>query len=197
MFNFYKNLFKMAKAKRKRRTRKSLSATGLMAKGKRRTRRTSKKRGLSEAFSPSQATASAKTLLGGAMGGFGYGIIKPQIDSATDNKLYQNGIVLGASFLISAVLKMDNVASGMIGGWASDMAKTIGGLNEMNDTDYSSGMDEPEYLDEMGEPMYLADDGNFYYLDEMNEDEMMDEMGEPVYLADSNFYPEYVNTSHY
>jgi len=203
MFNFYKKLFGMATRKRKSRKRKSNLRSGgaLMSKGRRRTTRR-KKGALSEAFSPAQATASAKTMLGGAMGGFGYGIIKPSIDSATDNKLVQNGIVLGLSFVASAVLKMDSVSSGIAGAWGHEMSKKFSGLAEMNDHDYADddSLDEDdEFMDEDGNPMYLADDGQFYYLDEMNEDDFdgLDEMNDaPVYLADS-IYPDYVNTSHY
>jgi len=204
MFNFYKKLFGMATRKRKSRKRKSSLRSGgaLMSKGRRRTTRR-KKSGLSEAFSPAQATASAKTMLGGAMGGFGYGIIKPSIDSATDNKLVQNGIVLGLSFVASAVLKMDSVSSGIAGAWGHEMSKKFTGLSEMNDYDYADddSLDEDdEFMDEDGNPMYLADDGQFYYLDEMNDNDDIDTMDEmndaPVYLADS-IYPDYVNTSHY
>jgi len=203
MFNFYKKLFGMATRKRKSRKRKSSLRSGgaLMSKGRRRTTRR-KKGGLSEAFSPAQATASAKTMLGGAMGGFGYGIIKPSIDSATDNKLVQNGIVLGLSFVASAVLKMDSVSSGIAGAWGHEMSKKFTGLAEMNDHDYADddSLDEDEFMDEDGNPMYLADDGQFYYLDEMNDNDDIDTMDEmndaPVYLADS-IYPDYVNTSHY
>jgi len=201
MFNFYKNLFKMAKRKKTRRRSKGLHAGALMARGRRTKRITRKKRGgLSEAFSPATATATAKTMGGAALGGFGYGFVKPAIESATENKLYQNGILLGLSFLSSAVLKMDAVSAGIAGAWGYDMSRNMQGLAEMQDHEYSSTdlMDEPEYLDEMGEPMYLAADGNFYYMDEMQEmQEDDDDLSEPVYLADSNFYPEYVNTSNY
>lgn len=195
----------MATKKTKRPRRKSLGAGALMARGKRRKSRRSRKGGLSEAFSPAQATASAKTMLGGAMGGFGYGIIKPSIDSATDNKLVQNGIVLGLSFVASAVLKMDSVSSGIAGAWGHEMSKKFTGLAEMNDYNYadedSLNEDDCDYMDEDGNPIYLADDGEFYYLDEMNEDDgdidSMDEMNDaPIYLADS-IYPDYVNTSNY
>jgi hypothetical protein len=204
MFNFYKKLFGMATRKRKTRKRKSSLRSGaLMSAGKRRTTRRKTKSGLSEAFSPAQATASAKTMLGGAMGGFGYGIIKPSIDNATENKLAQNGIVLALSFVASAVLKMDSVSSGIAGAWGHDMSKTFTGLNDMNDHDYadSDSLDEDdEFMDEDGNPMYLADDGEFYYMDEMNEDDSdsLDEMNDsPVYLADASLYPEYVNVSNY
>ena len=190
----------MATKRRKTRKRsKGLHAGALMARGKR-TRRRSRKRGLSEAFSPATATASAKNMLSGAIGGFGYGLLKPAIDGATDNALVQNGLPLAASFLASAVLKMDGVASGIAGAWGYDMSRKISGMAEMNDYVDGNVLDEPEYMDESGNPMFLADDGNFYYLDEMNEDEMMDEDGmsaAPVFLADGSFYPEYVNVSNY
>lgn len=187
------------KGKRTRRRSKGLHAGALMARGKR-TRRRSRKRGLSEAFSPATATASAKTMLGGAIGGFGYGLLKPAIENASDNTLVKNGIFLGASFLASAVLKMDNVSSGIAGAWGYDLSRQMQGLSEMNEYTDGDVLDEPEYLDEAGNPMFLADDGNFYYLDEMNEDEMLDDddlADGPVFLADAGFYPEYVNVSNY
>ena len=201
MFNFYKKLLNMAKKKKStRRRRRGLSGGALMARPHR--RRRSRKRGLSEAFSPATATASAKNMLMGAVGGTGYALIKPAVESATDNKIVKHGILLGASFLTSAVLKMDGISAGIAGAWAADTSKEVLGLADMNDTDFADDdvLDEPEYLDEMGNPMYLAEDGQFYYMDEMNEDDMMDEddlSAAPVYLADGGFYPEYVNTSNY
>jgi len=199
MFNFYKKLFQMAKKRRTRKRSLSSNVAGLSRRGVTRRRTTRRKRGLSEAFSPATATASAKGMVGGAIGGFGYGLIKPMIDSSTDSKLAQTGIALGLSFVASAVLKMDNISSGIAGAWGFDMSKQISGLQEMQDNEFADSdslNDEPEYLDEMGEPMFLANDGNFYYLDEMQDEDDMD-LGEPMFLADSNFYPEYVNTSRY
>lgn len=204
MFNFYKSIFKMATRKRKTRKRKTglHSQAGLSKRGATRRRRTKRKTGLGEAFSPAQATHSAKNMAGGAIGGFAYGFGKPAIDSATDNKLIQGLVVLGASFLASSVMKMDAVSSGIAGAWGADMSRKMQGLSEMNETEFADDdalSEEPEYLDEAGNPMFLAEDGNFYYLEEMNEDEE-DEHGaldEPTFLADGNFYPEYVNTSNY
>lgn len=189
----------MAKKRRTRKRSLSSNVAGLSRRGVTRRRTTRRKRGLSEAFSPATATASAKGMVGGAIGGFGYGLIKPMIDSSTDSKLAQTGIALGLSFVASAVLKMDNISSGIAGAWGFDMSKQISGLQEMQDNEFADSdslNDEPEYLDEMGEPMFLANDGNFYYLDEMQDEDDMD-LGEPMFLADSNFYPEYVNTSRY
>jgi len=191
----------MAKKKRTRRRSTGLNNSGMSARKTTRRRSTRRRKsGLSEAFSPATATASAKGMLSGAIGGFGYGVIKPSIDQATDNKLIRSGIALGLSFLSSAVLKMDNVSSGIAGAWGFDMSRQMQGLSEMEETEFADDemLDEPEYLDEDGNPMFLAEDGNFYYLEEMNEDEEEEPgMGEPMYLADGSFYPEYVNTSNY
>lgn len=205
MFNFYKKLFQMAKKRRTRKRSLSSNVAGLSRRGVTRRRTTRRKRGLSEAFSPATATASAKGMVGGAIGGFGYGLVKPMIDSSTDSKLAQTGIALGLSFIASAVLKMDNISSGIAGAWGFDMSKQISGLQDdsysMRDNEFAdsySMQDAPEYLDEDGNPMFLADDGNFYYLEEMQDEDDLDNMGEPMFLADAtNFYPEYVNTSRY
>lgn len=201
MFNFYKKLFRMAKKKRTRRRSTGLNQSGLSSRRRTTRRRTTrrKKSGLAEAFSPATATASAKGMLSGAVGGFGYGMVKPMIDEATDSKLIRSGIALGLSFVASAVLKMDNVSSGIAGAWGYDMSRQMSGLSEMEETEFADDdmlNDEAEYLDEDGNPMYLAEDGNFYYLEE-EEDEDDRGMSEPMFLADENFYPEYINSSNY
>jgi len=189
-------------AKKRRKKRSTTLSAGLARKvSKRRTtRRRRRKTGLSEMFSPATATHSAKNMVGGAIGGFGYGMLKPALDTSIENKFAKGAIVLGASFAASAVLKMDAVSSGIAGAWGYDLSRQMQGLGEMDETEFADDdalNEEPEYLDENGNPMFLAEDGNFYYLEEMEEDTEEQEMGEPMYLADAGFYPEYVNTSNY
>jgi len=204
---FLLKLLKKMRSKKRtthKRRKRSLSE-GLSRKVSRKKHSRRKKGVLSELFSPSTATATAKTMVGAGVGGYAYGMIEPTINENITNPLGRTAVALGLSFVASSVLKMPNVSSGIAGALGYSMARKSLGLAEMNDHDYasSSSLNEiPEYLDEAGNPVYLAEDGTYKYMDEMNEDEMLDEMGEPVYLAEpiylaDSIYPDYVNTSNY
>lgn len=199
---------KKRKRKATSRKRRSHLSEGLSRKVSRRrsSRRRAKKGLLSELFSASTATATAKNMAAAAGGGYAYGIVSPLVTNNIENPLAQNAVKLGLSFVTSAVLKMPNLSAGMAGAWGYELANKMTGLSEMNEAEFvdEDSLDEyPEYLDEAGNPVYLAADGSYVYLDEMNEmneDDMMDEaptyLADPVYLAD-DLYPEYVNVSNY
>lgn len=160
------------------------------------------KMGLSEAFNPASATHTGKGMLKGAIVGYGIRSVEPLLE--TMPKWGQHATMLGASFIAGTVLKMDGVSNSIATIWGYKLANDMQGMNDDGDwADANSLEEEEEYMDEAGNPMYLADDGNFYYLDEMDEDDddMLDEddmMGEVQYLADESLpYPQYANVDNY
>lgn len=181
----------------KRRKRHLSSGAGLSRKvGRRRTHR--KRGGLSEIFNAASATSAAKNTISGGIGGYGYGLLSKVTGEMP--ALQRGLIAFGASFLVGSVIKMPAIAAGISGAYGYELAQ--GGLNEMEEHNYSDGLNEmAEYMDEEGEPMYLAADGRLYYLDEMEEMEEMEEMDEMEEMADATYladmYPSYANVTDY
>jgi len=174
----------MAKKRRIRRKRT------LSAKGGRR-RRSSRKGILSEMFTPATAMASGKAVLSGVVGGMASRVVGKIIPG--ENKLTSALVNLGASFLASSVLKMPNLGAGIAGAYGAQIFDQLaGGMSEDNEeTDYASvnGLDKyPDALDENGNPLFLSEDGNFYYLEEM-------ELAES--FQDTNMYPRYINSANF
>lgn len=199
--------------RKKRRTRKrGLSENNLSRrvsrtrKGVRKRSRTRSKGMLSEMFSASSATSTGKSMLSGAIAGYGVSFAEPMLSPLP--KLTQHAIILGGSFIAGTVLKMPNISVGIASAWGYKLAKDMQGMAEDGDWADEDSMDEePEYLDEAGNPIFLAADGNFYYLDENvmeeDEDDGMEEedddegMSQGEFLAQGGLYPDYVNVSRY
>jgi hypothetical protein len=129
---------------------------------------------------------SGKTVLSGMVGGAGSRLISKLIPE--ENTLTQGLVQLGASFIVSSVLKMPNVGAGMAGAYGAKlMDKLTGTMSEEGEYTEANGLDRyPDALDENGTPMFLAEDGNFYYLEEF-------ELSES--FQDETMYPRYVNAS--
>ena len=175
----------MAKKRRIRRKRT------LSAKGSRRRRSSSRKGILSEMFTPATAMQSGKAVISGMVGGMASRVIGKVIPG--ENALTSALVNLGASFISSAVLKMPNLGAGIAGAYGAQLFdKLTGGMGEdSEETDYASvnGLDKyPDALDENGNPLFLSEDGNFYYLEEM-------ELAEA--FQDRDMYPRYVNASQF
>ena len=186
----------MAQRKRKRKStsRKpmSQSVSSRVRKGRRRSSSSRSKIGLSEAFNPQTATATGKLMLKGAIVGYGIRSVEPMLDTLP--KGYQHAILLGGSFLAGAVLKMDGVSNSIATIWGYKLANDMQSMNDDADwADQDALNEEEEYMDEAGNPMFLADDGEFYYLDEVAPNGMVGEQ----FLAEEDFYPEYANVSDY
>lgn len=181
----------MATKKRKRKHSVKRKVMSAHRSGKRR-RSAKRKHGLSEAFTAQGAKDGAQTAVGGGVGG----AVTYGLDAMGVRKLPvlgRAGVYLLGSFVTSVILGAKNVGAGMAGaGGYSILQSTVGGMSEMENHSFTkTGVlnEYPEAMDEAGNPMYLADDGQFYYLDEM---------GEGFQLASSmqaDLYPNYVNSS--
>lgn len=138
-----------------------------------RRRRTTKKGLLSEMFSPVGATAGAKTLLSGAVGGLGAGLLNKLVPATTtpEMKAVYTGI---AGFVTATMLKMPNVASGMAGVAAFQLFEAKGLLSE--DFEYADDMEALPMVLSEGQAMYLAEN-NMYLAEDGN-----------MYLAENNGY---------
>jgi len=182
----------MAKKKRVRRKKSSVHKKVMSAHPSRRKRKSSsRKHGLSEAFTAQGAKHGMRTTVGGGIGGaVAYGL-----DAVGVRKLPmlgRIGVFLGASFVTSAMMGMDNVAAGIAGaGGYAVLQGTIGGMSEMEAHPYTKqGVlnEYPDAMDEAGNPMYLSEDGTFYYLEDGGEMNLAASM-------QADLYPNYVNSS--
>lgn len=133
-------------------------------------RRTTRKKGLlSEMFSPAMATGAAKTLLSGAVGGLGAGLLGKLLPASTSTEM-RAAYTLGAGFVTSTVFKLPNVGAGMAAVGVSELMKSKGLLSEDN-YQYADAVEslpmvlnenEAMYLQESSD-MYLAEDSNYSY----------------------------------
>lgn len=139
-----------APARRRRSTVKAAPA---------RRRRTTRKKGLlSEMFNPIQAQGAAKTLLSGAVGGLGAGLLAKVLPATTSTEM-RAAYTLGAGFLTSTVFKLPNVGAGMAAVAVKELLSAKGLLAE--GANYADGMDAlPMVLNE-GEAMYLQENGMY------------------------------------
>lgn len=125
-----------------------------------RRRRTTRKKGLlSEMFNPAMATGAAKTLLSGAVGGLGAGLLGKLLPTTTSTEM-RAAYTLGAGFVTSTVLKLPNVGAGMAAVGVSELMKAKGLLSE--GYSYASGIESlPMVLNE-NEAMYLQENSDMY-----------------------------------
>jgi len=173
------------KTRKKTTTKRRRTMGANITLGARRRKRTTRRRksGLSEMFSPTTATAAARSLGAAAVGG----ILASQVSRILSKQptYTRIGGSIIASFLTYAVGGFPSMAAGMAGAFAaSESAPMLAKmLNEdSNEYDYA----DAGALNEM--PVYLNEDGEAIYL---NEDGEM-ELAEEIYLnEDDSIYPAY------
>lgn len=125
-----------------------------------RRRRTTRKKGLlSEMFNPAMATGAAKTLLSGAVGGLGAGLLGKLLPASTSTEM-RAAYTLGAGFVTSTVFKLPNVGAGMAAIGVSELMKAKGLLSESYQ--YASAVESlPMVLNE-SDAMYLQENSDMY-----------------------------------
>jgi hypothetical protein len=132
-----------------------------------RRRRSTRKKGLlSEMFNPAMASGAAKTLLSGAVGGLGAGLLGKVLPATTSVEM-RAVYTLGAGFFTSTVFKLPNVGAGMAAVAVKELLGAKGLLAE--GANYADSIDslpmvlnenEAMYLQE-GSDMYLAEDYSY------------------------------------
>jgi len=170
---------------RKRRARRAMSAPSST---RRRTMR--KRRGLSELFNATTATAAAKAVASGAIGGtIAGGLLRLMKNRPTYERLAAG---LGASFFTYAVVGMPNMAAGMAGAVAATESAPIydkfmgESLVDYADVDALNTMPN-QVMSENGEVLTLAEvNGEAVYLNES--EQVM--LAETAYLQEG-IYPNY------
>lgn len=125
-----------------------------------RRRRTTRKKGLlSEMFNPAMASGAAKTLLSGAVGGLGAGLLGKVLPASTSVEM-RAVYTLGAGFFTSTVFKLPNVGAGMAAVAVKELLGAKGLLAE--GANYADSIDSlPMVLNE-NEAMYLQESGDMY-----------------------------------
>jgi hypothetical protein len=130
-----------------------------MLKASPRRRRTVKKGLLSELTNPAQLQGAAKTLLSGAVGGLGAGLLNKILPATTSVEM-RAAYTLGAGFFTSTVFKLPNVGAGMAAVAVRDLMSAKGLLAE--GANYADSMDSlPMVLNE-NEAMYLQENSDMY-----------------------------------
>ena len=130
-----------------------------------RRRRTVKKGLLSELTSPAQVQGAAKTLLSGAVGGLGAGLLNKILPATTSVEM-RAAYTLGAGFISSTVFKLPNVGAGMAAVAVRDLMSAKGLLAE--GANYADSMDSlPMVLNE-DEAMYLQENDDMYLAEDMS-----------------------------
>lgn len=131
----------------------------------RRRRSTAKKGLLSEMFNPAMASGAAKTLLSGAVGGLGAGLLGKVLPATTGVEM-RAGYTLAAGFITSTVFKLPNVGAGMAAVAVKELMTAKGLLSE--GANYANSIDSlPMVLNEgeaayLQEGMYLAENDRSY-----------------------------------
>lgn len=125
----------------------------------RRRRSVAKKGLLSEMFNPAMASGAAKTLLSGAVGGLGAGLLQKVVPATTSVEM-RAAYTLGAGFIAATIFKLPNVGAGMAAVGVRDLLGAKGLLAEgANYADDLAAL--PMVLNE-GEAMYLQEDNGMY-----------------------------------
>ena len=132
-------------------------------------RRRKRTKGMSEIFSSATASAGAKVIgagaLGGLIGGFANKILQKQMP------ITRYGLEIGASFITYALLGYPSMSAGMAGAFTALETQGLTG-KFLNDDDMfadDNSLNElPEMLNENGESMTMLqdDDGNVAFLNE-------------------------------
>ena len=166
------------KTRKKSTTRRRRTMGANITLGARRRKRTTRRRksGLSEMFSPSTATAAARSLSAAAVGG----ILAAQVSRMLAKQPTYTRVTASviASFLTYAVGGYPSMAAGMAGAFAATesepmMAKMLNDGNEYDYADAGALNEMPVYLNEDGEAIYLNEDGGYSLAEDiyLNEDE--------------------------
>jgi hypothetical protein len=117
-------------------------------------------------FNPAMASGAAKTLLSGAVGGLGAGLLGKVLPATTSVEM-RAVYTLGAGFFTSTVFKLPNVGAGMAAVAVKELLGAKGLLAE--GANYADSIDslpmvlnenEAMYLQE-GSDMYLAEDYSY------------------------------------
>jgi hypothetical protein len=117
-------------------------------------------------FNPAMASGAAKTLLSGAVGGLGAGLLGKVLPATTSVEM-RAVYTLGAGFFTSTVFKLPNVGAGMAAVAVKELLGAKGLLAE--GANYADSLDslpmvlnenEAMYLQE-GSDMYLAEDYSY------------------------------------
>jgi len=145
------------------------------AKAAPRRRRSTRSKGLlSEMIKPAQVQGAAKTLLSGAVGGLGAGLLNKVLPASTSVEM-RAAYTLGAGFVTSTVFKLPNVGAGMAAVAVKELLNAKGLLAE-DSVNYASDLDSlPMVLNE-GEALYLQE-GGMYLAEDMD------------YSYDVGYYP--------
>jgi len=157
-------------ATRKRTTRRKTAAPArrrrTAAKAPVRRRRSTAKKGLlSEMFNPAMATGAAKTLLSGAVGGLGAGLLGKVLPATTSVEM-RAAYTLGAGFFTSTVFKLPNVGAGMAAVAVKELMSAKGLLAE--GANYADSIDSlPMVLNE-NEAMYLQESNDMYLAEDLS-----------------------------
>ena len=141
--------------------RKKRATTKKAAPRKRKSVKRRSKGMLSELFNPTMAQAAGKTVLSGAVGGFGAATLTKLLPDTLEPKT-KAFYTIGAGFITATLLKMPNVAAGMAGVGFYNLMQTGGFLAE--DYSYADDLEAlPMVLDENGagylQEAYLQEDG--------------------------------------
>ena len=152
-------------------------------------RRRKRTKGMSEIFSSATASAGAKVIgagaLGGLIGGFANKILQKQMP------ITRYGLEIGASFITYALLGYPSMSAGMAGAFTALETQGLTGkfLND-DDTfaDDNSLNELPEMLNENGESMTMLqdDEGNVAFLNEDTGEVTMSE--EVTFLQDEQTF---------
>jgi len=151
-------------ATRKRTTRRKSAAPArrrrTTAKAPVRRRRSTAKKGLlSQMVNPALASGAAKTLLSGAVGGLGAGLLGKVLPATTSVEM-RAAYTLGAGFITSTVFKLPNVGAGMAAVAVKELLGAKGLLAES--ANYADSMDSlPMVLNE-NEAMYLQENSDMF-----------------------------------
>jgi hypothetical protein len=130
------------------------------AKAAPRRRRSTRSKGLlSEMIKPAQVQGAAKTLLSGAVGGLGAGLLNKVLPATTSVEM-RAAYTLGAGFVTSTVFKLPNVGAGMAAVAVKELLNAKGLLAE--GASYADPMDSlPMVLNE-NEAMYLQESNDMF-----------------------------------
>lgn len=170
-------------AKKRRTTRKKSVRTLSAPRTRRKKTMRSRRKGMSEMFSPATAMAAGRSIGAGAIGGALAGAVSKLL--ATQPAYTRIGIGAVASFITYAVGGFPNMASGMAGAFTAIETQPLLTKFMSADDDYFDYA-SPNALNEM--PIYLNEDGEAIYLNEDGEAVLAEE----IYLnEDNSIYPNY------
>lgn len=157
--------------KRKKTTTKRRKRSNLPAIAYKPIRRRKRTKGMSEIFTSATATAGAKVIGAGALGGLIAGFASKVLSKQTPLTRY--GLEVGASFVTYALLGYSSMSAGMAGAFTALETQTLAGkfLNDDESDMFAnpSSLNElPEMLNENGESITMLqdDEGNVAFMNE-------------------------------